>query len=172
MRIRSHGVRGSLISSDLLPCHVMNNLHFKPLTNDDLDELLQWHIDEELSRRFAGTEWPKKLWEILQRDNQRRCWIAWSNGERMGYVDWEMHPNEHLAWIGLAVKPERRGKGWGAEILRAFLLTDDAQAYSDIRAGIEPDNEASVRCFSSAGFTPMSDKPDEEGIVDYVYRRR
>lgn len=148
----------------------MKKVCFKPLAEEDIEDLLQWHADDELSRRYAGTEWPMKLWKILQQDKQRRCWVAWNDNERVGYVDWEMHPDEHLAWIGLAVKPERRREGWGTAILRAFLVTDDARAYSDIRAGIEPDNEASVRCFSSVGFMPINGQPDEEGIIDYWHK--
>lgn len=147
-------------------------LRFEAVREDDLVHLTEWHADAELAARYGGTDWPAKLWEILNTDPSRRCFIAWNDDEAVGYLDWELHPDENLAWIGLAVKPELRAKGWGTRILRAWLESEIAHSVGEIRAGIEPDNPASVRCFSSAGFKPMSDVPDEEGIIDYSYTQK
>lgn len=155
----------------LLGCYTfsVDSIVFTPLVAEHLQELEQWHQDSELARRYAGTKWPLQLWDILQKDPMRRCWVVSAGDEAIGYVDFEMHPEEHLAWIGLAVKAEKRGQGWGKRILQAFLKTPFAQKFTEIRAGIEPDNTASIHCFSSAGFVPLSTKPDEEGVIDYSY---
>lgn len=143
------------------------DITFAALTAEDVQELEQWHQDAELAHRYGGAEWPRKLWEIIQKNAQRKCWVASLNCEQVGYVDFEMHPEEQLAWIGLAVKAEKRGQGLGKSILQEFLTTSIVQNFREIRAGIEHDNTASVRCFSSVGFIPLNTEPDEEGILDY-----
>lgn len=147
----------------------MDTIVFTALASKDLQELEHWHQDPELARRYAGTKWPQHLWEIVQKDPMRCCWVASLGGEAIGYVDFEMHPKEHLAWIGLAVKAEKRGQGWGKHMLQEFLKMPFVRGFTEIRAGIEPDNIASIRCFSSVGFVAMSPEPDEEGIIDYSY---
>lgn len=106
----------------------------------------------------------------MQSNPNRILILAKLNDRIIGYVDFEVHPNENLAWMGLAVKPELRGQGLGTRILKEFLLSPIAKQYPEIWAGIEPDNQASLRCFQDVGFTSKMTQPDEEGILDYVYR--
>lgn len=150
----------------------MPALRFAPLTEGDMVELLQWHQDGELARRYGGSDWPRQLQEVLRTDPARSCWVVWKDGKRVGYLDFERHPAENLAWIGLAVAPDLRGKGLGRDILQMFLRESEAMAFREIRAGIEPDNAASVAVFSSSGFVPMRSTPDEEGIIDYSFIRQ
>lgn len=77
-----------------------------------------------------------------------------------------MHPSS-LAWIGIAVKPLMRRQGLGKLILKKFLDSEYVEGFNEIRAGIEFDNIASVKCFESVGFVPLNAEPDDEGIIDY-----
>lgn len=149
----------------------MSTLVFRDLEQADLENLLSWHQDAELANRYGGSEWPQQLWNIMENDENRMCKIVCENNEPIGYVDLEVHPNEHLVWIGLAVKPELRMKGFGKRILKEFFMTPLAQEFKEIWAGIEYDNIASRKCFESVGFKEKTEKPDEENILDYVLVR-
>lgn len=149
----------------------MSDLLFRPLAESDLAELSRWHQDPELANRYGGSDWPKKVWEIMRKDSNRQCSIVSRDDEPIGYVDIELHPDEHLMWIGIAVKPELRKQGIGKKILETFLSTPIVQQYREVWAGIEHDNVASRRCFESVGFTAKNSEPDEEGIIDYVLVR-
>jgi len=146
----------------------MDSIVFAPLIEKDIALLHSWHQDSELSNRIGGKDWPKKLWEILSTDLNRKCWTASMGGEIIGYVDFEIHPDENIAWIGLAVKPELRKQGFGKRILEEFLKLPFVRKYKEIKAGIEPDNVASMKCFVSVGFE--AEKLDGEGIMDYSYK--
>jgi RimJ/RimL family protein N-acetyltransferase len=75
--------------------------------------------------------------------------------------------------MGLAyvVDPERWRGGFGRAALTAAMSAPDVADVVIFAAGMEPDNVASVRCATSAGFTPDDPEPDWEGIVHYVLRR-
>lgn len=148
----------------------MTIIHFRELAEDDVPVIRSWHEDPELAGRYGGKAWPEKLWEIMRKDENRKCWLAVHDGLIVGYVDFEIHADEKCAWIGLAVNPEIRGKGFGKAILKQFLEQPFAREYGEIKAGIEPDNAASVKCFEAAGFKPLADKPDDEGIIDYSFK--
>lgn len=145
----------------------MEHLSFGLLERNDVTELMLWYRDTELANRYGGHDWPQKLWPILLQEKNRQCWMVRMNNEQVGFVDFEMNPMENLAWIGLVIKPELRNKGLGKRILQEFLAQSSVRSFSEIRAGIEPDNIASVRCFTALGFKPLHEKPDEEGIIDY-----
>lgn len=144
----------------------MKDIRFIELNENHLNELSEWHQDKELSNRYGGSEWPKKLWEIMGNDENRKCWIALNDDKPIAYVDFEIHPNA-LAWIGIAVKPTMRGQGLGKRILANFLESEYVKDFDEIRAGIEFDNIASIKCFESVGFIPLNNQPDEEGIIDF-----
>jgi|GEM_PF-2573264 len=147
----------------------MSTIHFEPLSAHAIEELCIWHKDPELAGRIGGNDWPNKLWTILQKDSLRSCWLAYIDHNLVGYVDFEEHPDENIAWIGLAVKPDRRNQGFGKHILQNFLQLPIVKAWPKIRAGIEVDNIASKKCFMSLGFKPMQEKADDEGIIDFSF---
>ncbi len=149
----------------------MSTLVFRNLEQEDLKNLLAWHQDAELANRYGGSDWPQKLWRIMQSDKNRQCRIACLNNEPIGYVDIELHPDDHLMWIGLAVKPELRKQGFGKRILEEFLTIPFTQNFKEIWAGIEYDNIASRKCFENVGFEAKNIEPDEENILDYVLTR-
>lgn len=101
----------------------------------------------------------------------------------VGYVDFELLPEEYIGWIGLVVNPTLRNKKFGRNILTSFLksfrtlpynvilkCSPDTQHIKEIRAGIEADNIPSIKCFRAAGFVQMNAEPDHEGILDFSYK--
>lgn len=154
----------------MLRLQSMTIIHFRELAKDDVPVIHAWHEDPELAGRYGGRAWPEKLWDIMQKDSNRKCWLAIHEGLIIGYVDFEIHDDDKSAWIGLAVSPELRGKGFGKKILQQFLSQPFVKEYAEIKAGIEPDNIASVKCFAGVGFKPVSEELDEEGVMDFSYK--
>lgn len=148
----------------------MDPLSFSLANEIDLQELQRWHEDPELSKWYGGPERIRETWQLTRKDPRRTLWIARNASGSVGYVDFEEHPEERLAWIGIAMAPSLRGQGLGKRIVQEFLRLPMARRYPEIWAGIEHDNSASKRCFEGAGFTTTMTEPDAEGILDYVYR--
>jgi RimJ/RimL family protein N-acetyltransferase len=145
----------------------MSDLLLLPITEEDLSELEQWHADSRVKDRYGGADWPRKLFQFTKRDSNRTYWIAWENEKRIGYVDCEV--KDATAWIGLVVNPAMHNQGHGKNILRSFLRLPFVQPLKEVRAGIEEDNEPSLRCFQGARFTRLDEKPDHEGIINFSY---
>lgn len=148
----------------------MNDLQLRPLSESDIPNVQEWHSDTRVSKWYGGVDWPPKLWEIMQKDSNRKCWVVFLGDQAIGYVDFEEHPAESLAWVGITVKPKLQGQGFGKRILQTFLNHPEAKKYPELWAGIEAEHVVSRRLFESAGFTTKQAEPDEEGIFDYVFR--
>jgi len=95
--------------------------------------------------------------------------IVLKDSQAIAYVDLEIHRKENLDWIGLAVKPELRRQWFGKKILQEYLSSPFALEFNEIWAGIDYDNIASRKCFESVGFKEKRSKPDDEGIIDFVF---
>lgn len=146
----------------------METIVLRPLVEGDLPELEEWHQDHELRRRYGGTGHPRKLYQLTISDSNRKCWIAEEHGTPVGYVDFERQPSGE-AWIGLVVKTDLRGRGYGQRVLRSFLMLSDLASVSEVCAGIEQDNVASIRCFRAVGFRQMNEKPDHDGCLNFSF---
>ncbi len=155
-------------SVDIL--RIVNDFQFVPLSESDIPQVQEWHSDARVSKWYGGAEWPPKLWEIMQKDSNRKCWLVFLDDKAIGYIDFEEHPATNLAWMGITVKPELQGQGFGKRILHVFLEHPAAKKYPELWAGIEAEHAVSRRLFESAGFTTKQAEPDEEGIMDYSYR--
>jgi len=97
-------------------------------------------------------------------------WCRYTEGPDGPVVD-EVEPGPAMG-IAYVVDPRRWRQGFGVAALRALM---DAPEVADVvvfAAGIEPDNVASRRCATAAGFVAGSAVPDREGIVHYVRRRQ
>jgi RimJ/RimL family protein N-acetyltransferase len=140
---------------------------FTLLADSDVSDLERWHEDPELRRRYGGDGWPTKLLKIMRGDPNRHCFIAWEGSRKVGYVDFEIIPKENLGHIGLIVDPLLRGSGYGKQILRAVLNLPEISSVTEVRAGIEKDNIASIRCFLGVGFRQLDELPDHEGCLNF-----
>ncbi|MGO7165162.1 N-acetyltransferase family protein, partial [Rhizobium johnstonii] len=80
-----------------------------------------------------------------------RCWVAVHAEQVIGEVQVDRDGDERV-YLDLAVRPDLRGRGFGAAVLSAFLSAP-GQAYPILEGRIEPDNIASLACCRSCGFT-------------------
>lgn len=175
------------------------SLWLEPFQERHLPLVEPWFHDSETQKWLGGPDWPRQMLELQNRplgefrgarETGRFRWIALLGGEAVGYVDcgtydrwttWEGGPNGRgvvsaiplpSAGIAYVVKPELRRQGICVRMLAALL---DQPAVAHVRlfgAGVEPDNVGSIRCLLRAGFRPLADRPDWEGMVYYMLRRR
>jgi RimJ/RimL family protein N-acetyltransferase len=148
------------------------------LTADTLALAEPWFQDEQTRRWLGGPGWPALVLRLAldppaeyrgRRVTGSFAWLAYAEGQPVGLVDVERYA-DGTAGLALVVDPARRGQGLGQRIIRAVLAHQELGGTELVRVGIEPDNQASVRCFTAVGFAAEANEPDWEGVV--YFRRR
>ena len=74
-------------------------------------------------------------------------------------------------WIGYVVDPARRRRGYATAMISHLIVLPELEDVEMFTAGVEPDNVASVRALSKAGFHALRVELDPEGIMYFVWRR-
>lgn len=73
--------------------------------------------------------------------------------------------------ISIVVNPRHRRQGLGRLILALILEQPEVKDLRRISAEIHPENLASLRCFSTAGFVQACAEPNEDSMLVFVYNR-
>lgn len=131
----------------------------RPVRPDDVALLFQWRNDHDAVRFSvsgrAVTLDEHSKWVVQRlRDPATRLWIAEEDGVAVGQV--RLDVDDDAALVSIAVAAGQRGRGVGSAILQemqAVLLVTGP--VSRLRALIHPDNGASLRAFTRAGFRRM-----------------
>ena len=89
----------------------------------------------------------------------------------MGVVRFERRAREAVE-VSITVAPDARGRGLGRPLLEAGIAAArEAFGPVAILADILPGNDASVRLFTSAGFTPVAtEDAGQPGIISLELR--
>lgn len=157
----------------------MTVIELRPFTPDVLDAVVTWFDDPETGRWLGGRDWPEDLLRLVAAPprehrgravRERAAWIAMLDAEAVALIDTEIYDDGSAA-LSLVVAPGRRRRGVGAASLTAIgkLLSDD-YGVRVLSGGVERNNHASHRCVRAAGFTAVTDEPDDEGFINYVLR--
>ncbi|WP_018466988.1 GNAT family N-acetyltransferase [Calidithermus timidus] len=148
----------------------MERLRLAPVDDAGRRLIEAWFEDPELARRLSP---PDAAWWLLQHGTPGvELWLAWQGQEAVGYLQGE--PDEHdptTFHFAFAVRPDLRGRGYGRRMLQAMLEHPNLARFRRFVASVEPDNQASLRCLESQGFTPRSLEPDESGFLALGYAR-
>jgi RimJ/RimL family protein N-acetyltransferase len=146
----------------------MPELTFHPLDTAGYHFYSTWFRDPELARRI---EPPTQEWlHYVTTMPGVYAWLIYHAMTPVGQVQLDTTP-EHRGTIAFAVNPALRQRGYGTAILRALLTRPEAARLHQIDAAVEPDNTASRRCLVMAGFVLLSDCPDDDGFLHYIYAR-
>jgi aminoglycoside 6'-N-acetyltransferase len=123
----------------------------RPADAGDVDRLVAWHGDPEVSRYWDGETFTRaEIEERLARPDVE-AWIVAEAGEPVGYL--QVHPEG----LDMFLVPSARGRGLGPDAARAMArhLVDDRR-----RPGVTVDpyawNEGAVRAWERAGFVEVS----------------
>jgi aminoglycoside 6'-N-acetyltransferase len=145
----------------------------RPATDEDVDRLVAWHADPEVSRYWDDeTFTPDQVRERLAR-TEVAPWIVEANGQPVGYLQswWEEDEPRRGGLDGFLI-PTARGHGLMPDAARALAqrLLDEGWAY----VTVDPYawNEAAVRAWGRAGFVEVERrKADEEHTAPWVLMR-
>lgn len=123
----------------------------RPAGADDVDRLVAWHADPEVSRYWDGETFTRaEMGERLER-NDVEAWIVEESGEPVGYL--QVHPDG----LDMFLEPSARGRGLGPDAARAMArhLIDER---GRTRVTVDPYawNEGAVRAWKRAGFVEVS----------------
>jgi RimJ/RimL family protein N-acetyltransferase len=157
----------------------VTTIDLSPFTRDLLAVVGSWFDDPETGRWLGGRDWPENLLRLVAdppREHrgsavrERAGWIATLDGEAVALIDTEVY-EDRTAAVSLVVAPAHRRRGIGGAALAAIgRLLARSYGVDALIGGVEQHNDASHRCVKAAGFVAITERPDDEGFVNYVLR--
>jgi aminoglycoside 6'-N-acetyltransferase len=129
----------------------------RPADAGDVDRLVAWHADPEVSRYWDGETFTRaELEERLARADVG-AWIVEEGGEPVGYL--QVHPEG----LDMFLVPAARGRGLGPDAARAMArhLVDE-RGWTRVTVDPYAWNDGAVRAWERAGFVEVA-RHDPEG---------
>jgi aminoglycoside 6'-N-acetyltransferase len=145
----------------------------RPASGDDVDLLVSWHADPEVSRYWDDETFTRE--QMLERLHREPvdAWIVESNGRQVGYLQswWEEEGPRRGGLDGFLI-PAARGLGLMPDAARALAqqLLDEGWEY----VTVDPYawNERALKGWRNAGFVPVSrHPPDDDHRAEWVLMR-
>jgi RimJ/RimL family protein N-acetyltransferase len=163
-----------------------------PFTPELLPAVQPWFEHPEVRRRLGGPDWPVRelALQTAARDQETfrgrtvlrvHSFVALEDDEPAAHVGgdvydrwavWDpareevlaVHPGRAMG-AAYVVDPARWGRGVGGETLRALVAAPEVADVVQFVLGIDEDNAASRAAAAAAGFLPLTEEPDAEGMV-------
>jgi aminoglycoside 6'-N-acetyltransferase len=135
----------------------------RPATDDDVDRLVAWHADPDVSRYWDDeTFTPEQMRERLAR-TEVDPWIVEEDGVPVGYLQsWSEEDEPLRGGIDGFLIPSARGRGLMPDAARALAqrLRDEGWAY----VTVDPYewNETAIRAWAKAGFVEVERHPADD----------
>jgi aminoglycoside 6'-N-acetyltransferase len=136
----------------------------RPAGADDVERLVAWHADPEVSRYWDDETFTRGEMEERLARRDVEAWIVEEAGEPVGYL--QVHPDG----MDMFLIPSARGRGLGPDAARtmAGYLTNERGRE---RVTVDPYawNDGAVRAWGRAGFVEVSrHEPDEEHTATWI----
>ena len=137
----------------------------RPAGAEDVDRLVAWHADPEVSRFWDDETFTRAEMEERLARPDVDAWIVEESGDPVGYL--QTHPEG----LDMFLVPAARGRGIGPEAGRAMarhLLHD--RGYPRVTVDPYEWNDAAVRAWERAGFVEISrgHPPDEDHLAEWI----
>ncbi|GAA5030508.1 GNAT family N-acetyltransferase [Actinopolymorpha pittospori] len=176
----------------------MAKVVLKTFEREQLPLVEPWFHDADTQRWLGGPEWPREMLDLTdlplgtfrgKTQTDRHRWLAWQGRCPVGYIDcgtfdrfteWEGGENGRgvidtlplpTASLGYVIRPELRHQGYGAAMLDIVTRAPELHEIRLFVAGVDRRNAASIGCLLKAGYQPLNDQPDWEGMVYYARLR-
>ena len=139
-------------------------------TDDDIDLLVGWHADPEISRYWDDETFTHEEMRERLRRERVEAWIVEAEERPVGYLQswWEADDPRRGGLDGFLV-PDARGQGLmpaAARSLAASLLTE---GWQEVTVDPYAWNERSLRGWAKAGFVEVSrHDADDEHLHPWV----
>jgi aminoglycoside 6'-N-acetyltransferase len=145
----------------------------RPATDDDVDLLVGWHADPEVSRYWDDETFTRE--QMLDRLHREPvdAWIVESNGKPIGYLQswWEEEGPRRGGLDGFLI-PAARGLGLMPDAARALAQSLLDAGWEHVTVDPYAWNERALKGWRNAGFVPVSRQPaDEEHHGEWVLMR-
>ena len=123
----------------------------RPADAGDVDRLVAWHADPEVSRYWDGETFTRAEMEERLARADVEAWIVEEAGDPVGYLQ------VHSEGLDMFLAPSARGRGLGPDAARAMArhLVDE-RACSRVTVDPYAWNEGAVRAWERAGFVEVS----------------
>lgn len=123
----------------------------------DLDQITE--VDGAV---FGDMEYPYFVLRQLYDVCTGLCVVAEVDGVVRGYALAAVEPFQRTAWLlGLAVLPEHRGAGHGAELLGRVLDLCGKVPVDLVKITVRPTNQSAYRIYAAAGFEEVDGDMEE-----------
>jgi aminoglycoside 6'-N-acetyltransferase len=145
----------------------------RPATDHDVDRLVAWHADPEVSRYWDDETFTREQMLDRLHCEDVDCWIIESDGEPVGYLQswWEVDLPRRGGLDGFLL-PQARGRGLMPDAARALAKALLAAGWDSVTVDPSASNEQALRGWAKAGFVEISrHEADEEHRKDWVLMR-
>lgn len=145
----------------------------RPATDDDVDRLVAWHADPDVSRYWDDKTYaPQQMRERLAR-SEVDPWIVEEDGEPVGYLQsWWEEDEPRRGGIDGYLVPSARGRRLMPDAARALAEHLLDEGWTDVTVDPYEWNEGAVRAWVRAGFVEVSRHPaDDEHRHSWVLMR-
>jgi aminoglycoside 6'-N-acetyltransferase len=140
----------------------------RPVEESDVDPLLEWHADPEVSRFWDGETFTREsMLERLVRSDVTP-YLVLAAGLPVGYL--QVWGDAERGGLDMFLEPSARGRGLGPDAARAMarhLLEERSWA----RVTVDPYvwNVQALRAWRKAGFVEVSrHEPDDEHTAEWI----
>jgi len=140
----------------------------RPVEATDIDLLIDWHADPEVSRFWDGETFTREtMLERLSRPDVTP-YVVLADGVAVGYLQvwWDAEGGG----LDMFLEPSSRGRGLGPDAARAMahhLL--DERGWTRVTVDPYAWNEQALRAWRNAGFVEVSRRePDDEHTAAWV----
>ena len=138
----------------------------RPLTDDDTDELMVYRNDLNWMRYqglkgLTREEWVQQLLSSKNVDDGLQLAVmSRLSGQLIG--DLYVRCDAETCWIGYTISPKYARQGHATEAVTALIEELTWRGVQCIKAGVSPDNKASIKLLTKLGFHLTDSSDDEE----------
>jgi RimJ/RimL family protein N-acetyltransferase len=142
-------------------------LTFRRFIEQDFERLKTWFDNPKMGRwlPYPTTEW----FDYVLHTPNVYGWMIYESNLPIGYI--HMDVEGEIGYPAIAVNPDLHGRGYGRRILRELLNRPEVHTLERLEGDVERGNIASERCVTAAGFRPVSESYDADGLRRFVYLR-
>jgi len=139
----------------------------RPATDDDVDLLVSWYADPEVSRYWDDETFTREEMRARLRRERVDAWIVEEEGRPVGYLQswWEADGPRRGGLDGFLV-PDARGRGLMPDAARSLAISLLADGWREVTVDPYASNERALRGWKKAGFVEVSrHDPDGEAVA-------
>jgi aminoglycoside 6'-N-acetyltransferase len=152
---------------------VVRQTGLRQVTGDDVDLLVAWHADPEVSRFWDNeVHTPETMREKLAKD-RFVPWIVEEEGEPVGYLQhWWADDDARTAGLDGFLIPSARGRRIMPTVARRLAEQLLAEGWEAVTVDPYSWNEQGIRGWTNAGFVEVSRHPaDDAHTAEWVLMR-